>query len=429
MENLPSTATLRKGLNGGSLRDIFDKCARALIDTGEYFEPDRPVIDRVLFRAAPVDNAGPWIEVEGRRVLQLSTNDYLGLCNHPKVREASRATVAAYGVGLPMGARALSGNTDLHLALERAVAELKGTETAIVFSSGVDAMMGAIAALGDSRDWVILDSHVHASLVCGARIAMARIRLFRHNDLEDLESILRDVPPARGAIVVVNGVYSMRGDLAPLPGLCELCRRYGARIVLDDAHGTGVMGGTGRGTAEHFGVEPQIDLHLGTFSKAAGTSGGFVAGPQAVIDYVAHHAPTMLFTKAMSAGVAAATRQSLRLMAASGDLRARLWHNARLIQTRLRELEYDLGDTASPITPIHCKGNDAMYLADTLFREFGIWCGVAIYPAVPLGVSVLRITPTALHTPEAIDRFLSAMTTLREWAPRCAFGRGLALDA
>jgi len=409
------------------LRDIFDKCARASTDIGACFQPDRAVIDRVLFRKAPVDNAGPWIEVEGRHILQLSTNDYLGLCNHPYVRESSRAAVAAYGVGLPMGTRVLSGNTDLHLALERAVAEFKGTEAAVVFGAGVDAMMGAIAALGDSRDWVILDSHAHASLVCGARIAMARIRFFRHNDLESLESILRDVPAARGAIVVVDGVYSMRGDLARLSGLCELCRRYGARIVLDDAHGTGVMGGTGRGTAEHFGVETQIDLHLGTFSKAVGTSGGFAAGRQAVIDYIAHHAPTMVFTKAMSAGVAVATLESLRLMAASGDLRARLWHNAQIIQNRLRELGYDLGDTASPITPIHCEGNDAVYLADNLFREFGIWCGVGIYPAVPLGVSVLRVTPTSLHTREDIDRFLSAMTASRERASSRAFSCGVAL--
>ncbi|MBN1675442.1 MAG: pyridoxal phosphate-dependent aminotransferase family protein [Kiritimatiellae bacterium] len=393
--------------------DIFDKCVRFQHDSRIVKQEDRATAEGVMYRRSPLDNAGPWIEANGRRVLQLSTNDYLGLANHPRVRKAATEIVRRYGVSAPMGARPLTGSIELHTELERELADFKRTERALVFSNGAHTMMGTIAALAGPRDLILLDRYAHASLVCGAKISGARVRFFRHNDPEHLEALLLETPPTQPKMVVVDGVYSMQGDMAPLPEICDLCEKYGSRLIVDDAHGTGVCGENGRGTAELLGVEDRVDLHLGTCSKALATTGGFAAGDAAVIDYLRFTAPTILFTKAMPACVAAATLEALKLLRAAGDRRKKLWANRAFLQDGLRAAGYHIGGTETPITPIFGNGTDAVYMGTALYEEYGIWASAVLYPAVPIGTSILRVIPTANHTRKDLQVFLDAMIKLK----------------
>lgn len=398
---------------GASVADIFDKCVRFQRHQNIVSREHRATAEEVLFRISPLNNAGPWMNVNGRRVLQFSTNDYLGLASHPRIREAAAAIINEHGVSMPMGARPLTGNIELLVELERRVADFKRTEEALVFSNGAHTMMGAIATLANARDLVVLDRHAHASLVCGARISGAKIKFFQHNDLESLEAILLEAPSKQAIMVVVDGVYSMQGDLAPLPSLCDLCEKYGARLIVDDAHGTGVCGATGRGAAELMGVEDRIDLHLGTFSKAVATMGGFAAADKVVIDYLRFTAPTILFTKAMPACIAAATIESLKLLAEADDRRETLWRNARVLQDGLRAAGHSVGDTQTPITPIQGDGIEAVYMGKALYDEYDIWVSAVLYPAVPIGTSILRAIPNATHTEEDIQRLVGALSELR----------------
>ena len=365
--------------------------------------------ERVLFDVSPVENAGPWMEMNGRKVLQFSTNDYLGMSVHPEVRAAAADYVNRYGIGSPMGARPLTGTIALHLELEREVADFKQTEAAITFSTGAGAMMGAVACLAQQGDLLIFDQLAHASLVCGAKIAGAAIKYFRHNDPVSLERILSSGDPDQAKLVVVDGVYSMNGDIAPLGEICDLCDRYGARLFVDDAHGNGVCGENGRGAAEMLGVEDRIDIHAGTFSKAFGTYGGFVAGPKDVIFYIRCLAPTILFTKAAPACVVAATLKSLELVREAGDRRKAVWANARRLQTVLCERGIDIGATETPITPISFGGNGALHVADILRRKYRIWVSPVVYPAVRRGAAILRAIPTALHGQSDIDYLVESL--------------------
>jgi 8-amino-7-oxononanoate synthase len=397
--------------------DIFDKCVKfrdhSPIIEGEH----RQKAEGVLYRRMPLDNAGPWMDVDGRRMLQFSTNDYLGLASDRRVIKAASDIASRYGISAPMGARPLTGNTELHEELERQLADFKRTEKALVFSNGAFAMMGAIAALAGPRDLILLDRYAHASLVCGARISGARMRFFQHNDVEDLEAILMETPANRARMVVVDGVYSMQGDTAPLPDLCDLCEKYGARLIVDDAHGTGVCGANGRGTAELQGVEDRIDLHLGTCSKAMATTGGFVAGDDVVINHLRYNAPTILFTKAMPGAVAAATLEALRIVRTEGDRRTRLWENTRFLQGELKAMGYDIGKTQTPITPIRGNGTDAVHISAELDEEYDIFASAVLYPAVPIGTSILRVIPTASHSREDLRTLLDAMGELRRKYP------------
>jgi glycine C-acetyltransferase len=397
------------------MADIFDKVAKFLHTSPICDGNDRATAEKVLYRQSPLDNAGPWIRHEGRDILQFSTNDYLGLARHPRVRQAAIEMVDRYGVSAPMGARPLTGSTELHDELERQIADFKGTERSLVFGNGAHAMMGCVAALAGPRDYVVLDRYAHASLVCGVRISGAQMAFFQHNDVEDLDALLSKFPH-RAKMVVVDGVYSMQGDMAPLPEICDICKKHGARLLVDDAHGNGVCGKNGRGTAELMGVEDRIDVHLGTCSKAMATMGGFAAGESGVIEYLRFNAPTILFTKAMPACIAAATLESLALLRAGHDLRTKLWDNARTLQKMLTDAGFNIGQTESPITPIHGNGTSAVHMSNALYGEFGIWVSAVLYPAVPIGTSMLRAIPTAAHSKDDIERLVKALCEMKEYA-------------
>ena len=395
------------------MADIFDRCIHFLSEQRIATREELPVARRVLFDESPIENAGPVIELNGRQGLQFSTNDYLGMSVHPEVRAAAADYVTRYGIGSPMGARPLTGTIGLHLELEEQIADFKGTEASLTFSMGAGAMMGAIACLARPGDLLIFDQLAHASLVCGGKISGAGSKYFRHNDPASLERALESTDPDQAKLVVVDGVYSMNGDIAPLPEICDLCERYGARLFVDDAHGNGICGENGRGAAEMLGVEDRIDVHAGTFSKAFGTYGGFVAGPQEVIFYIRCLAPTILFTKAAPACVVAATLKSLELVRKAHDRRKKAWANARQLQSMLRERGIDVGATQTPITPISFGGNNTLQVADVLRRKYGVWISPVVYPAVRRGGSILRAIPTALHTEEhvtyLVDSLMSAL--------------------
>ncbi len=403
------------------MADIFDKCVRFRQESRIVKKQDRAAAEATLYRPGPLNNVGPWLDADGRQILQFSTNDYLGLASHPKVIAAAAEIVSKYGVSVPMGARPLTGTIDLHLELEREFADFKQTEDALVFANGAHTMMGALAALAGPRDMIILDRYAHASLVCGAKMSGARVRFFRHNDVEDLEAILMEAPRNQAIMVVVDGVYSMQGDIAPLPELCDLCEKHGARLIVDDAHGTGVCGKNGRGTAELLNVESRIDVHLGTCSKALATVGGFAAADASVIYFLKFKAATALFTKAMPACVTAATLEALRILRSDHDRRKALWDNKKLLQDGLRKSGFDIGDTQTPITPVRNNGADAVHLCTGLYEKHNIWANAVLYPAVPIGTSILRVIPTANHTNKDINLLLNALCELkREPKPKPA---------
>ena len=400
---------------GLEVPDIFQKCHQFLENPFAGTEDrtdDRELAEAVYTAISPAANSGPWMEVDGRRILQFGSNDYLGLASHPAVRQRAAEVAAEFGIGLPMGSRLLTGTVAHHLELEDKLARFKQTQAAIVFSAGALAMMGTLAALCGPEDVLFIDEFAHATLKFGARASAATIRVFRHNDANHLETLLQRTQTRGGRVVVVDGVYSMQGDVAPLPDLVDLRRRYGFRLLVDDAHGNGVFGPQGRGTPFHFGVQEEVDLHLGTFSKAFGTIGGFVAGSYEVITYLRYHAPTYIFTKALPLVVTEATSVALDLLEKADDRRAKLWQNTRHLQERLRNAGFRLGHTQSPITPVLAEGRRALYWAYQLREKFGIWGAPATYPAVKMGTSLLRLVPTALHEPQDIDYLVNSLTAI-----------------
>lgn len=395
------------------MADIFDRCMRFKEEQRSVLEEDVPIAERVIFGVSPIENAGPWIEVDGRRMLQFSTNDYLGMSVHPEVRAVAAEWAARHGVSAPMGARPLTGTVELHLEFERCIAAFKRTEAALSFTMGAGAMLGSVACLARPHDLLIMDQLAHASLVAGARIAGATIKYFRHNDPGNLERVLRRCDPEKPKMIVVDGVYSMNGDIAPLREICDLKERYGARLFVDDAHGNGVCGEHGRGAAEMLGVEDRVDIHAGTFSKAFGTYGGFIAGPREVVFFVRCLAPTILFTKAAPACVVAATMKSIELVAKAGDRRRKLWDNARYLQDLLRRRGFEVGDTQTPITPIRLGDSAALHCADILRRKHGVWVSAVVYPAVRRGNGIIRVIPTALHERSDIDLLVASLESAR----------------
>ncbi len=394
--------------------DFFGKCDEFFADPKVVTGRDRSLAADLFTRVSPPDNAGPSMDCNGRRQIQFSTNDYLGLAMHAEVRARVVEVVEQYGICSPMGSRMLTGTTEAHVQLERQLASFKRCEAAVTFASGMMAMMGTLLALAGSRDLLILDERAHASLLVGAKACGAKLVFFRHNDIEHLESILvRTAAEHPSRAIIVDGVYSMDGDIGPLDELVLLKKKYNARLIVDDAHGTGVFGPRGRGTAAELGVERDVDLHLGTFSKAVGTIGGFVAGNAPVVEYIRFHSPTYIFTKAMPLAVVEATRVALDLLEQADERRQRVWANRKHLQEGLRARGFDVGGTESPITPIQLRGNDALYFADELRKVYGIWVSPVVYPAISLGRSILRVIPTAMHTDQDIDQLLGGLAAIR----------------
>jgi glycine C-acetyltransferase len=349
---------------------------------------------------------GAWLEVDGRRVLNFCSNNYLGLANHPRLKEAARRAIETHGVG-PGAVRTIAGTMDLHLELERRLAAFKGVEAAISFQSGFNANLAAIPALVDKEDVIFSDELNHASIIDGCRLSKVRIVRYRHNDADDLRRVIRETKDYRRALLVTDGVFSMDGDIAPLDRLADVAEEHNLMLMVDDAHGEGVLGRGGRGIVDHFGLHGRVDIEVGTMSKAFGVVGGYVAGRQPVVDWLRQRGRPFLFSSAVTPADVAACIAAVDLLEENTELVDRLWENGRYFKAEMQKLGFDTGVSETPITPVMLgEAPLAQQFSKRLFEE-GVF-GTAIgYPTVPRGKARIRVMISAAHTTDDLDQALA----------------------
>ncbi|MGB9792211.1 MAG: glycine C-acetyltransferase [Thermacetogeniaceae bacterium] len=361
-----------------------------------------------VFHLPPVIEGpqGPRVTILGKEVINLASNNYLGLATHPKLIEAAKKATEEYGVGAG-AVRTIAGTLRLHVALEEKLAEFKRTEAALVFQSGFTSNMGVIESLFEEGDLIISDALNHASIIDGIRLTKADRKIYPHSDMNALEDILKASNGYRLKLIVTDGVFSMDGDIAKLPEIVELAERYGAIVMVDDAHASGVLGDHGRGTVDHFKLHGRVDIQVGTLSKAVGVLGGYVAGSRKLIEYLIHRGRPFLFSTAHPPGVVAANIAAIDVMLEE-NLQEKLWENARYFKKGLKELGFDTGQSETPITPV-IVGEEAlaMKFSEALFEE-GVFCTGIAYPTVPKGKARVRTIVMATHTKEDLDRALDA---------------------
>ena len=385
--------------------DLFDKCSRfdranELRRAGvyPYFQP----ISETHTESVVID---------GRTLIMIGSNNYLGLTHHPKVVEASIEATRRYGSGCT-GSRFLNGTLDLHVELERRLAAFMRKESCITFSTGFQVNLGVISTLVGKNDVVLCDRENHASIFDGCRLSFGEIYKYRHNDMEDLERQLQRVPDGAGRLVVTDGVFSMKGDLVDLPNLVRVAKKYGARIMLDDAHGVGVLGENGRGTAEHFGLEDEIDVIVGTFSKSFASLGGFTVASEEVIDYVKHTGRSIIFSASSPPSAVAAALAALDIIEAEPERRERLWQNVSRMQTKLGDLGYDVGRSRAAIIPIRIGGHMETFQFWRRLHDEGVFTNPVVAPAVPLDEGMIRTSYMATHTFDELDKVADVFARL-----------------
>jgi 8-amino-7-oxononanoate synthase len=348
---------------------------------------------------------GPVAVVDGKEMLMLGSNNYLGLTNHPKVKKAAIDAVKKFGTGCT-GSRYLNGTLALHEEAEARLAKFMKCEEALMFSTGYQTNLGTISALVGKGEFVITDRQDHASIVDGCRLSFGKMLKFRHNDPEDLERVLKHLGPEAGKMVVVDGVFSMEGSIICLPDIVQLCQTYQAVLMIDDAHSIGVLGDNGRGTAEHFNLEHAVDIVMGTFSKSFASMGGFIATDAQIIDYIKHHSRPLIFSASMAPATVAAVIAALDVVEQEPERRQQLWRNADRLRHGLQELGFNTGHSATPIIPV-ILGEDM--LTFRFWRELfdrGVFTNPAVRQAVAPGSSLLRTSVIATHSAEQIDRAL-----------------------
>jgi 8-amino-7-oxononanoate synthase len=403
--------------------DLFEKCFGFYDDPRVAQKYGYPTNPRTIQKMGmfpyfiPIDQAeGPEVIIDGRRLLMIGSNNYLGLTNHPKVKEATIEAVRKYGTSCT-GSRFLNGTLRMHIELEERLARFVGNQAALVFSTGFQVNIGTIPALVDPGDILITDKEVHASIVDGVRQAKgqkkAETRFFRHSDAADLEAILKACPAESGKLVIVDGVFSMGGDIAPLPEIVPVCKKHGARLMVDDAHSLGVLGG-GRGTARHFGCVEEVDLTMGTFSKSFASVGGFISGPKEVIHWIQMFARPFIFSASLPPGNTAAVLACLDVIEAEPERVDRVNRIGDRVRRELRGMGYQIGGSQTPIIPIII--GDMMKTIQawhTLYQE-GIYTNVALPPAVPPELSLLRTSYMATHTDAQVDRILETFAKVKD---------------
>jgi 8-amino-7-oxononanoate synthase len=382
--------------------DVFQKCRDSASRTVEMRAAGVYPYYRIISSAQD-----PVVVHEGRKLVMLGSNNYLGLTNHPEVKEAAARALLAYGTGCA-GSRLLNGTLDVHVRLEQSLAEFLSREAVLVFSTGYQVNLGVLSCLLGRSDIAFLDSLDHACIIDGCRLGFGRNFKFQHNDMGDLDKKLANAPAEKGKLIVVDGVFSMEGDLSPLPELVELKHRYGARLMVDDAHGLGVFGQYGRGTPEHFGVEDEVDLLMGTFSKSLAAVGGFIAGDAFVIEHVKHHARSAIFSAAPPPASVAAALKALELIQREPERRKRLWENTTYMQQELEDLGFDTNLSESPVIPLVVGEDMDAYSMTVKLQEEGVFVNPVVSPAVPPGHAMIRTSYMATHTREQLDFALEA---------------------
>ena len=350
----------------------------------------------------------PVVTINGQKVVMLGSNNYLGLTSHPRVKEASIAAVERYGTGCA-GSRLLNGTLDIHVELEERIADFMQAEAVLTFSTGFQVNLGVLACLLGRQDVAFLDRMDHASIIDGVRLGFGKSFKYKHNDMADLEGKLRRTQDDRGKLIVVDGVFSMEGDLADLPAIADLKNQYGARLLVDDAHSIGVFGENGRGTAEHFGLEHEVDLTMGTFSKSLATVGGFIASSRDVVDYLRHRARTGIFSAAMPPATAAAAIAAIDIVQAEPERRKQLWEATHYMKQELDLLGFDTGASASPVIPIAVGDDITSYTMSNRLLEEGVFVNPVVSPAVPPGQAMIRTSYMATHERDHLDRALESI--------------------
>ena len=355
------------------------------------------------------------VKMNGKDVLMFGSNSYLGLTNHPKLKEAAKRAVDKYGSGCA-GSRFLNGTLDLHLELEEALSKFTGKEEAIVFSTGMQVNLGVLSSLLGRKDYLVCDEFNHASIVDGTRLSFATTRKYRHNDMESLEKVLRMINEKRGAedivLIVMDGVFSMEGDVCKLPEIVALARRYNANIMVDDAHGLGVMGDHGRDTSDHFGLTDQVDLIMGTFSKSLATIGGFIATDHATANWLKHNARSLIFSASIAPANAAAVLAALELIENEPERIEKVWANTRYAKGMLDELGFDTGHSETPIIPIYVRDVNKTFMLTRMLQDAGVFVNPVITPAVAPEDTLIRFSLMATHTFEQIDEAIGKLAAV-----------------
>ncbi len=356
------------------------------------------------------------VYIGGKEVLMFGSNSYLGLTGHPHIKEAAKRAIDRYGTGCA-GSRFLNGTLDIHLELEHKLARYVGKEAAVIFSTGFQVNLGVLSCLLGRNDYLILDEYNHASILDGCRLSFARTVKYAHNDMNDLRAKLSRLPADAAKLIAVDGVFSMEGDVADLPGIAALADAFGANVFVDDAHSLGVLGVNGAGTASHFGLNAGVDLIMGTFSKSLASLGGFVAGDEDVIDFIKHRARSLLFSASMTPASVASVIAALDIIEAEPERIATLWSNTHYAIKLLREEGFEVGNTQSPIIPVYVRDNYQTFRVTKLLQEYGVFVNPVVSPAVPPESSLLRLSLMATHTfahiEEAVEKLARAFRVLR----------------
>jgi glycine C-acetyltransferase len=394
--------------------DIFDKCNT----DGGYFGDFRARNDHFFSRPILDDLPGRTMVFNGKECIQWSINNYLGLAENEEIKAVAVEMVKKYRTSAPMGSRMMTGNTQRHIELERALADFLEKEAAVLFNYGYLGVIGTLQALVGINDIILIDKLVHASMLDGMILAPGKFRVFRHNDMDSLESHLKRVNRDRkgGILIVTEGVFGMQGDLADLPGICALKEKYEARLYVDDAHGFGVMGEKGQGVGTYYGVHDKIDIYFGTFAKAFAAIGGVSASTKKVCEWILYNARTQVFAKSLPLVYVEVLLKTLEIIRSDTERRKKMWENSKKLKAGLRDLGYHVGEVLSPITPVYVPIGDVKLGMQiiTKMRELGVFITGVIYPVIPKGLVLFRMIPTASHTDEDIQTTINAFRKVRD---------------
>lgn len=349
------------------------------------------------------------VTINGKRVLMFGSNSYLGLTNHPKIKEGAINATKKYGTGCA-GSRFLNGTLDIHLELEEKLARLVGKEDAMVYATGFTVNSGVIPCLGGREDYLLIDKLDHASIIEGSRLTMAQVRKYKHNDMESLEKFLQACAPDKIKVIVADGVFSMEGDVAKLPEIVELAKKYNASVMIDEAHSLGFFGEHGAGICEHFGLTDDVELIMGTFSKSLATIGGFVASNHDVINYLRHNSRTFIFSASITPQAAGAVLAALDVMKEETWRPKQLWANTHRMLEEFRENGFDIGHTTTPIIPLFVRDNEKTFRLTRMLLDDGVFVNPVVSPAVPSEDTLIRISLMATHTFNQIDEAVEKIT-------------------
>ena len=361
------------------------------------------------------------MKFNGKEVITWSVNDYLGLSNHPEVREIDAQAARDYGSAYPMGARMMSGHTEIHEKLEEELAEFVNKESAYVLNFGYQGILSTVETLVSKNDVIVYDIDSHACIVDGVRLHVGKRFTFQHNDIESLEKNLKRAEKiiektGGGILVISEGVFGMRGEQGKLKEIVDLKKKYDFRLLVDDAHGFGTLGATGAGAGEEQGVQDEIDVYFATFAKSMASTGAFIAGSRDVIKFLKYNMRSQMFAKSLQMQLVVGARKRLHLLKTKPELRKKLWSNVNLLQNGLKDRGFDIGTTKSCVTPVFLKGDvpEAMVLVKDLREKFNIFCSIVVYPVIPKGLILLRLIPTTTHTKDDIEETLNAFESIRE---------------